>query len=324
MAAANVPLAERYIAFREAFTYVPHTDGLVLTTINGKAQTRYEHFGVPLPNFASFLREWGEAGTVTTKTKTTPKLHGRGVICMFVGYSPTHSGDTYRMLDWKTKRVHVTRDIIWLKHMFFDAAAPLVRERNQRVQALALTSDAPVVTPGEVLHEVDDNELDEEPKDDDDDDDDGSEAEDDEDDIDPAMPGLVTRSGRVSRPSRRVREEREAQAAQAKRTIESVEEVNAPMVDFDYEIQHTEAKRAYYSTMRELGMLTMEGQHKMRDFRAAYEQGNYNEEVKYVEYTNPVEYANVGAATGGGFEHTSELKPMKYKVVMQTGDTKKW
>jgi hypothetical protein len=78
------------------------------------------------------------------------------------------------------------------------------------------------------------------------------------------------------------------------------------MVDFDYEIRHTEAERVYYSTMRELGMLAMEGQHKMWDFSAAYEQGNY---------------ANVGAATGGGFEHTSELKPMKYKVVMQTGDT---
>jgi hypothetical protein len=85
----------------------------------------------------------------------------------------------------------------------------LVRERNQRVPALALTSDAPVMTPGEVLTEVDNNELDE-PKDDDDDDDEDSEAEDDEDDVKPTMSGLVTRSGRVSRPSRRVRKKREA------------------------------------------------------------------------------------------------------------------
>ena len=26
-----------------------------------------------------------------------------------------------------------------------------------------------------------------------------------------------------------------------------------------------------------------------------------------------VKYANVGAGVGGGFEHTSELKPVKYK-----------
>jgi hypothetical protein len=112
MSAANVPVAERYLVFREAFTYVTHTDGLGIATLNCKAQTQYEHFGVPLPNFVAFLREWGEAGTVTMKTKTTPKLHDQGVICMFVGYLPTHSGDTYRMLDWKTKHVHVTRDII--------------------------------------------------------------------------------------------------------------------------------------------------------------------------------------------------------------------
>jgi hypothetical protein len=62
----------------------------------------------------------------------------------------------------------------------------------------------------------------------------------------------------------------------------------------------------------------------MWDFSAAYDQGNYDEEVKYIEYNDPVEYVNVGAATGGGFEHTNELKPMKYKVMVQTGDTNKW
>jgi hypothetical protein len=74
-APANIPVAERYLVFREAFTYVTHTDGLMIATINGKAQTRSEHFGVPLPNFSAFLHEWGEAGMVMTKTKTTPKLH---------------------------------------------------------------------------------------------------------------------------------------------------------------------------------------------------------------------------------------------------------
>jgi hypothetical protein len=83
-------------------------------------------------------------------------------------------------------------------------------------------------------------------------------------------------------------------------------------------------QRAYYSTMRELGMLATEDQHKMWDFSVAYEQGDYDEYVNCVEYDDPVEYANVGAATGGGFEHTSELKPMKYKVAMQRGDTSKW
>jgi hypothetical protein len=149
------------------------------------------------------------------------------------------------------------------------------------------------VTTGGVLTDVDNNELDEPKADSADDDDADSDDEDDEVDVVPAMPGLVTRNGRVSRPSRREREERETQAAQEERTIESTEEVYDPMVDLDYKIWHTEAERAYCSMM-----LAMEGQHKMRDFSAAYEQGNYDEEVEYIEYNDPVEYANVGAAAG--------------------------
>jgi len=63
---------------------------------------------------------WEEAGTVKTKTKTTPKLNDQGVPCMFVGYAVDHPGDCYRMYDPKTQRVHITRDIIWLKRMYYE------------------------------------------------------------------------------------------------------------------------------------------------------------------------------------------------------------
>jgi hypothetical protein len=39
---------------------------------------------------------------------------------MFVGYSPNHAADTLRMWDPDTKRVHLTRDIVWLNKMFFN------------------------------------------------------------------------------------------------------------------------------------------------------------------------------------------------------------
>jgi hypothetical protein len=44
------------------------------------------------PEWASHLRTFGEAGTVKIKTDTTPKLHDRGVQCMFVGYAENHRG----------------------------------------------------------------------------------------------------------------------------------------------------------------------------------------------------------------------------------------
>jgi hypothetical protein len=61
---------------------------------------------------------------VKIKTKTTPKLGDRGVQCMFVGYAKDHEGDCVQMWDPKTKRVHVTRDIIWLRYMFYTTKVP--------------------------------------------------------------------------------------------------------------------------------------------------------------------------------------------------------
>jgi hypothetical protein len=62
---------------------------------------------------------WGEAGTVKIKTKTKPKLDDRGVQCVFVGYALEHSGNTYRMWDPKTGGIHLSRDVIWLRQMYY-------------------------------------------------------------------------------------------------------------------------------------------------------------------------------------------------------------
>ena len=37
-----------------------------------------------------------------------------------------------------------------------------------------------------------------------------------------------------------------------------------------------------------------------------------------------VEYSNVGAGIGGGFENTNELKPMKYDQAINGPDAKEW
>jgi hypothetical protein len=65
------------------------------------------------------LRTWGEAGTVTVKDKFTPKVSDRGIQCMMIGYAEDHHGDTFRMWDPKTRGIHETRDVIWLKQMFY-------------------------------------------------------------------------------------------------------------------------------------------------------------------------------------------------------------
>ena len=39
---------------------------------------------------------------------------------MFVGYAINHDGDVYCMWDPNTNRVLISRDIIWLKRMYFE------------------------------------------------------------------------------------------------------------------------------------------------------------------------------------------------------------
>jgi len=66
------------------------------------------------------LKFFGETGVVKLQTSTTPKIFDRGKTCILVGYSLDHAGDTYRMWDPDTKRVHVSRDIVWLNTLFFN------------------------------------------------------------------------------------------------------------------------------------------------------------------------------------------------------------
>jgi len=65
------------------------------------------------------LKLFGEAGTVKISTSTSPKLADRGAQCMMVGYAESHDGDVYRKWNPITRRVHITRDIIWMKAMLF-------------------------------------------------------------------------------------------------------------------------------------------------------------------------------------------------------------
>jgi hypothetical protein len=61
---------------------------------------------------------------------------------MFIGYAKDHEGDCYQMWNPKTSGVHSTRDVIWLRRMFY--AAP---EAVPKI-ALEPDDDIIIVTPG--------------------------------------------------------------------------------------------------------------------------------------------------------------------------------
>jgi len=143
---ANIPLRQRYKLYPEAFKTATLLDGLGVIDIDGVNETRYVHFSEKNPKFSKHLRTWGEAGTVTLKSKATPKIADRGMHCMFIGYATDHDGDCYRMWNPKTNRVHETRDVVWLRRMFYE-----------KVEGAQLPS--PPLEPMEVITE-NDNEID--------------------------------------------------------------------------------------------------------------------------------------------------------------------
>ena len=116
---ANVPRPLRRLLFNEARNHFAFVDGMIVYNHNGKIATRYEHAFGSNPAAINYLRVWGEAGTVKVVSKTSPKDHNRGVPCAFIGHAKNHAGDCYRMYDPETGGVHTSRDVIWLKRMYW-------------------------------------------------------------------------------------------------------------------------------------------------------------------------------------------------------------
>jgi hypothetical protein len=124
MAQANVPLNIRYKVFTKAFKTATSLDGLTVLKIGNQEATRYEHWCGKNPEFSEYLRTWGEVGTVKIKTNATPKIGDRGIQCMFVRYSLDHTAEMWNPAT--SRRVHQTRDVIWLNHMYYNRKEPAV------------------------------------------------------------------------------------------------------------------------------------------------------------------------------------------------------
>jgi hypothetical protein len=115
---------------------------------------------------------------------------------LFIGYADDHDGDVYRMWNPKTERVHITRDVIWMKQMMFTKGVeePVIEVNNDNAKEGHDDEDKPA-DPGE----VEDSRNEEESEDDSSDE---EHVEEDE-----AWNDVTTRSGRsVRAPSRLIAE----------------------------------------------------------------------------------------------------------------------
>jgi len=256
LAEANVPQKERYMIGYRAMSCADKLDGLTIVEIDGKTATRYEHFYGTLPKWARHLRTWGEAGTVKLKTRTTPKLNDRGATCMFVDYTESHEGDCYFMWDPERNILYTTRDIIWLKRMYFskpteEEEAPITLreddklEQDQKVVSFADEVQRAIAIDGAatIQHETEQNEP-EAPEDDESEDEDvDTEGELEQHDNRPVS--TSTRSGRAVRAPLRY--------------IQESEEMGTTNFEAEdpYEIQLTPAEEKFYAQVKELNELSL-------------------------------------------------------------------
>ena len=296
MIAANIGYAMRFLLYKEAYMCATLLDGLVVVTLNGIAKTRVEHWGASLPKWALALRTWGEAGVVTLKSKTTPKMANKGLSCMFVGYAPNHADGVYRMWNPNTGRVHVSRDIVWLKRMYYQRQPTAIEittgvESGVR-ESMVTNTTTPTVTPSPSPNPSANSSVSSETSEETSEGcnvstetldsyrqmnalvDSVIESESESESEDEANDGaMVTRSGRVSKPPR----------------WHSSYDVNYAALAL------TKAELGYYADLKEIALLSM-----------SVEDGYIDNEV-----------VGVGAGLGGGFYNTSELRPMKYKEAMK-------
>ncbi|MGL5935252.1 MAG: reverse transcriptase domain-containing protein, partial [Cetobacterium sp.] len=213
-----------------------------------------------------------------------PKMKNKGVKMMFVGYPDDHPADCFTMWDPQTERTHFTRDVIFLRKLYF---APAIGAGEGRVRHLT-----------NIYEHLNDENSDEEAEQEDDDEpslvDEIDDVDDDyginHDNSDESSanhetregnnnlinndPVVVTKSGRISVPVNRV-------------GFDTLGNLQYPMI--------TNAEADYYRMVER--------------FPGAFGHD---------------EICMVGAGLGGGFINTQELHVMKFEEAMAGPEADKW
>ena len=116
---AKLPKTMREKLWAEAANTATKLDN-ILSHEKGK-DCPYKLIYSKMPKYVNGLRAFGEIGIITIGSgKIKAKLDDRGTSGLFSGYPDNYSGDSYRMLNLKTKRFWTSRDIVWINKMYGD------------------------------------------------------------------------------------------------------------------------------------------------------------------------------------------------------------
>eukprot|EP00977_Amphora_coffeiformis_P012696 scaffold3199_cov165-Amphora_coffeaeformis.AAC.19 len=125
VAKANIPLKIRYKIVEEALKTATLLDRLMVTRIGDKEATRYKHYYGKLPQFVDHLRTFGEAGTVQVKKPGNTKDCRPWYLVYVCRICNKAFTQHISNVESKHNKILVTRDVIWLRCMFYNKTLKL-------------------------------------------------------------------------------------------------------------------------------------------------------------------------------------------------------
>ena len=322
---AHIPKLERYLLFRHTAITATKLDWLVLIKMNGVTKMRSEHWCGEVPKFARHLRMWGEAGTVTIKGKMNPKPKNRGVHCMFVGYSSGHDGDCYDMWDPSTRRIHQSRDVTWLKRMFYLKPAGDLSENRELPEVPEIEEYLVEDEENDLMMQGDDNlAIDHEPETE-------NETLDEENNIDEVNVGEENTGRENDENSDEIEAVEDSISKGVSRgTTEFKKEKHEGGDDSesDEDNMHTFLKPSLRKSKRK-GKKNVRFIETMNTVHDSFVDSYQNDYFKLINKITKDDFEEgeiccVGAGLGGGFENTKELKVMTFDEAMKSDDKKEW
>ena len=78
----------------------------------------YYRFHGEHPKFVRDLKVFGEVCIRSDREQMIGKLENKGTVCVFIGYPDNHASDCFRLLNTKTNKIVMSRDVTWLNKTY--------------------------------------------------------------------------------------------------------------------------------------------------------------------------------------------------------------
>ena len=314
---ANIPIEYRAALAILAIEFATVVDGLTAIDVEGKKMTRDQLVFGANNKWVNNMHTFGEA-VVVAEGKDS-KTGNRGTEMMFVGYPSNRSSDTFKLWNQNTNRVVTSRDVIWLKKMYF---APSTDD----------DTDITFYVDGEEAIETESS------QDDDEDDGGGDDGDVEGDEATESTPVASQRSVAFAEPvtpERGAAVDRQATPAASNNRFGAFQDEDSSDDDSQESevgesvVEHTSATRVadrvsrsgrrIYNTEKQnqlTGLVAIEQTYLMHLMELDNVELAATMIASELTDVNDLETSLVGAGLGGGFKNTRELKVMNYSQAM--------